>query len=355
MAARKIHLVGTFPPDVTASGAEAAFAWVAEHAEGADLVGLPCDLDDRWIIRYLDRLADRPQLRAIRTGDSEGYDRVPIYRPVRGRTGGLRDALVNTAAIEHAGDLARAYRAAGSATGAPLQLSRPSPLDLALFTFCGRPMWSRPLRTARGSYLALRRLPTFHAAFAEENRQIGEKTDNPLWQLETPARPLRPEPDAAAGARSAGPAARPPGRRRAGAAARRRRAGDPPLLRRSAEQGDRRARRHVADRALNALGDRLTSRGRGLPRVHVPFCWGTDQPPVRPAYYAPLSSCVTRGRSARALSASATRMRPRVRCTWWRRRSGARLTPSASWCGLGRHDVGPAEAAMAVSVAVARA
>lgn len=202
---RKIHFVGSLPPTVTAEGPYNAMDW-ALSASGwyqghVDLTGVPCDLDTRWIINHLDDLGTRPAFRALRTGDSSDYDSMPLYRVARGHTLTAADVSMNRvdslkAVIDAYRELREDYQQVPNrkalAPVPPLRISLPCPLDLALFVFSGKvDLLRHPLRTLRGSWLALKHLKHFVRAMIDEVAEINvyaaQQDVTILWQLEAPS------------------------------------------------------------------------------------------------------------------------------------------------------------------------
>jgi hypothetical protein len=187
---RDLHFIGSLPPQITEKGTAEAMRWLLAQVGNRPLTTLPCDGDDRWIIKYLDALADRPAFTALRTGDSADYDRIPIYRP----TTALSPADVSMDRLEYITTLMLAHQSIGADNdGLPLQISMPNPLDLALFVFVGKPDWRHPLRLLNGTRLVLKYLKTFEMALAAEvasieaHKEANGFTGELHYQLETPA------------------------------------------------------------------------------------------------------------------------------------------------------------------------
>lgn len=194
---RKIHYVGSLPDDVTRRGPYLAMDWAIGTARAwppgskvndaalggknavAELTGVPCDLDTRWIIDYLDSLAGRHCFRAIRQGGSGDYDTMPIHRVHRGCV--LTPREVSMDRLDKLKSVITAYRNLAENVGVelpPLRISLPNPLDLALFVFVGKVDLKRhPIRTLRGSWLALRNLKHFLDAMVTEVREIQRYAD----------------------------------------------------------------------------------------------------------------------------------------------------------------------------------
>ena len=201
---RKIHYVGSLPSELTDKGPfltmdwaiGVANAWPKESTfENGDheLTGVPCDLDDRWIIKYLDDLATRAAFRTLRAGDSSDYDTMPIYRVAKGHTLDADDvSMRRTDKLKRVISDYASLQAQTTGDLAPLRISLPSPLDLALFVFCGKVDLTRHLaRTLRGSWLALRNLKHFTKAMTDDvitvTRHAEAKGVKVVWQLEQPS------------------------------------------------------------------------------------------------------------------------------------------------------------------------
>lgn len=401
---RKIHYVGSLPPAITDRGPYLAMDWAIGVARAwppgatargiplssttSELTGVPCDLDTRWIIDYLDDLAGRHCFHAIRTGDSADYDSMPIYRIQRGclptdreygmnRTGKLKSVIT-------------AYRNLTDNVGTelpPLRISLPNPLDLALFVFVGKVDLKRhPLRTLRGTWLALRNLKHFVTAMRDEVRavqryadpghtamrdQIAETFEVPetllgdarpskqatplVWQFETPGvlyalnmvpRFLRPT-----------------------------------LTRLLAKQVAKALSRiwqtttelHLCDGDLghknitvtdssavmvgflNALGDELLACGMDLPPVHLPFAYGESAPPVDAAFYEPFVQLEHGWKIYAGVVAEDHPEASRVALFHVESHLGRAVEAVACACGLGRRDEDAARRAVEAMIMLTNA
>lgn len=362
MSMRSVHLVGSLPPAVTeAGGPRAGLAWLREIAGArADLFdSWACDRDDRWIIRYLDQLDERPQLRQIRAGKSDGYDRMPLYRWRRGATR-TPEAVVGTEAVEYAAELSAAYgETFQDEATAPRQISRPNPLDLALFVFCGRPQFIRhPLRTATGAYFALRYLTLFEDAAKLELARITDGSGHRIaWQLETPAvlfalnlvpGPIRPA--------LAKLLAKQVARVLAGYP----RGQDVTYLHLC--YGDLENHEVLAPRStkpvvlfLNALSAELRRRDCPLPTVHVPLAYGAEPPPQEAAYYRPLAKLDARWEVAAGVVDETRPEESRTGLALFEEHAKRPARSVAAACGLGRHSVADARRAVELCLEIATA
>jgi hypothetical protein len=208
---RKIHHVGSLPPEITERGPYLAMDWALAtsgwYRGHADLTGVPCDLDPHWIVDYLDRLASEefpipvPALRVLRKGDSHDYDHTPLLRPGRKRI--MNDAVFSMervealkAVIDDYRQLRENHRQAPHRHSLgpmpPLRISLPSPLDLALIVFCGKVDLKRhAARTARGIWLAVKHFKKFGRAMVNEVTEITRYAFHNdvaiVWQLEAPS------------------------------------------------------------------------------------------------------------------------------------------------------------------------
>lgn len=170
---RSVHFIGSLPPDLSATELQ-AMQWFLDHSANTDLLTVPCDRDPRWIINWLNGLADVPALESRRSGDSTGYDDMPTYRLAPERSLAPEDV-----SLRRARDItvAMATRPRLSTTGElpPHQVSIPNALDLSYFTFGA----ARP---------ALAALPIFREALLDDILEIHNRWDSEVvFQLETPA------------------------------------------------------------------------------------------------------------------------------------------------------------------------
>lgn len=188
-AQRAVHFVGSLPPELARTDAE-AMSWFLEHsAPGAPLT-LPCDRDPNWIIGWLTGLADRAPFAPVLTGSSASYTDLPTYRLLSGARLTAADVgLGREAQVAEAMD-ARS-RLGTTETLPPHQVSIPAPLDLVLFMF-GVPSAALRQLTASEAMRAVRsalvHLPTMTAIVAAEVSRIQQRWgDEVVFQLETPA------------------------------------------------------------------------------------------------------------------------------------------------------------------------
>ncbi|MCT2590764.1 hypothetical protein LHJ74_12725 [Streptomyces sp. N2-109] len=347
---RKIHLVGSFPPEITGREPREAWAWVRENVGDTELLAWPFDDDPRWIVRYMQGLDERGTVRAIRGGDFSDYDSVPIYRLAGEERPGpamMRDDARADRARELVGD----YRRSDTG-GAPVQLSRPNPLDLGLMTMVGKPQLRHALRTLRGTFLMLGQLPTLNRAARQEIRhaaRLAREHDVPVvWQLETPAvlyalnllpPPLRPV------------AARLLARQVAGVLA---------LIPRESAvlhlcYGGLGRAELIAPRStrpavifLNALARRLRRQKRPLPPVHIPFAYGTRPPPTLAHPYAPLKDLDPKWRLIAGVADENDPGASHTALDLVEKHSGRQAEAVATACGLGRHSEPAARKALAL-------
>lgn len=188
---RRVHFVGSLPPTL-ADTDRAGMQWLLDRADPAQLTTLPCDRDPRWIINWLESLRDRGPFELVLDGDSSGYTEMPVYRVRRGTALGPGDVGPRRAPEVSAAIAARRQLSATHLP--PYQVSMPAPLDLSLFAF-GVPAAAMRLLPPTAALAAIRDalkyLPTFTAAIADEVEQIQQLADR--WddevviQLESPA------------------------------------------------------------------------------------------------------------------------------------------------------------------------
>jgi len=166
-AHRRIHLVGSLPPEI-ATSAHAALGWQLERA-----ATLPADTDPQWIVRYLRDLNGVPALQPILHGSYQRYDDPIAYRVAPGRQLAPDDLVLGRVAEVEAAMAAHQRLAQGGRVLPPHQLSVPSPLDLSTFVF-GVPAALMGLLPSgdTGTVLraALSHVPLFTAAIADEIR-----------------------------------------------------------------------------------------------------------------------------------------------------------------------------------------
>jgi hypothetical protein len=374
---RKLHYVGSLPPEITERGPYLAMDWAigtarawppdagVDRASHYELTGVPCDFDTRWIIDYLDELGRRPHFCAIRTGDSADYDHMPIYRIMPGiklsehsvRIGRV-DALMGAIAAYH-----NLRDTVGAKSLPPLRISLPNPLDLALFTFVGKvDLLRHPIRAMRGAWLALRNLKHYLAAMATEVSEVQRYADSPafakvplVWQFETPAvlyalqlvpRLLRPA-----------------------------------LARLLAKQvayalgliWDVETELHLCDgdlghknittpasaeemvMFLNPLVGELEHRGIDLPPAHLPFAYGAHAPSVAREFYEALTRLSERWRVYAGVVDENDPKASRIALHLVEAALGRTVDAVACACGLGRRDKDAATKAVEAMLAVAGA
>jgi hypothetical protein len=372
---RKIHHPGSLPPEVTERGPYLAMDWTLAtsgwYQGHADLTGVPCDLDPRWIIDYLDRLASTeypepvPALRVLRTGDSHDYDSMPILRPGHKRI--MNDAVFTMNRAHELKGVINAYlnlrknherSPKRSAPGPvpPLRISLPSPLDLALFVFCGKVDFKRhPVRTARGAWLALKNLRHFTRAMTAEVIEVNlyaAKNDVALlWQLEAPSvlyamnlapRPLQGYVASALAELTASVFARTWDF-------------DMELHLCNGDLGHKAITQGTPAQMvtfLNRLGPLLDHHGVDRPPVHLPFAYGDQPPPIEAAYYAPLADLTGEWTIYAGVVDEHNPRASRIALHHVETVTGRVVGAVAPACGLGRRSLTDAEDAIEGCVAI---
>lgn len=152
--------------------------WILGQTGDHRLTTLPCDLDPDWIIAYLRSLAERSAFEIKRPGEYAHYEDVRSYGVRRGHRLGPADVSMDRA--DRLREILEEYRVLRAErpelADVRLQISLPSPLDLALFTFEGRP------------WLSLRYLSVFTQAVVDEVTALSAVAgQDVVWQLETPS------------------------------------------------------------------------------------------------------------------------------------------------------------------------
>ncbi|MEV5536216.1 hypothetical protein AB0L13_05110 [Saccharopolyspora shandongensis] len=328
---RFVHLVGSLPSGLDPDP-RTRMRWVLDHSAGARLSAVPCDVDPRWIVGFLMSRAQVPAFEVVRSGECASYADMPFYRVRRGHRLTVEDVELGRLAEVSPAVASRQELDTGSGPLPPVQVSVPSPLDLAMFTL------GAPAR-------ALRHFPVFERMISAEVAAVAQRhgTDEVALQLESPAvlyaLHRAPEP------------ARPVIAHLLAFQLARVIVSAPSSARWTLHlcHGDL---GHVslfgpedlgpAVLVINALAARLRVFGRRMPAVHIPMAHG-DQPPLADtAAYAPLrglvrgieviAGCVDERQpelSAQALSLAEAAL-------------GQRVAGVAAACGHGRRT--PAEA-----------
>ncbi|KAA9163973.1 hypothetical protein FPZ12_008050 [Amycolatopsis acidicola] len=170
---RALHFVGSLPPSLTHSE-QATMQWFLDHADGHELLTLPCDRDSNWIIDWFESLSTNPALRTVREGTTASYETLPAYAVADGHRLVPEDITLNR--IEEIAPAMDARAHLDSASELPpQQVSIPNALDLAYFCF-GAPRRVLP------------HLPVFRDALIRDVTAIHTRwPDEVVFQLETPA------------------------------------------------------------------------------------------------------------------------------------------------------------------------
>ncbi|MCO5998234.1 hypothetical protein [Actinoallomurus rhizosphaericola] len=341
-----MHFVGSLPPDVCGTPRQ-AMEWITDQVGDHRLTALPCDVDSDWIVAYLRTIAERPAFEVRRPGEYTGYEDMRRYGVRRGHR--LRPADVSMEREDVLRRMLEDFRALRAErpelADVRLQLSLPSPLDLAIFVFEGRP------------WLSLRHLSVFTQATVDEVTAftpVGGR--DVVWQLETPS--VLVGMDMAKrlpGGRSL--AARLLARQVAGLLGR---------LPAEAEvilhlcYGNLGNTELVAPRDLgpavtylNLLAPALRRHGRALPPVHLPAAYGAHPSPVTEEFYRPLRRLDPEWRIIAGIAAAADPEGGAESLRLLETAAGRRAYSVATACGLGRHTVDQAEQAVAAMAVAA--
>ena len=274
--ARAVHFVGSLPPELLGDD-RATMQWLLDHTVGTEITALPCDRDPRWIVTWLEDLADVPALETVRTGASTCYDDTPTYRLKRGQWLEPDDVSLHRFSQTTAAMAARDQVCTEQAVLPPHQVSVPNPFDLALFAFGG----------PAGS---MAHLPVFRHAVLDDLRAIHDRWGNQaVFQLETPAvlasmdrtpRPLWPAAAHTLAKHTAAVIADGPHSARWTIHLCHGDLGHTPLF----TPNDL----VPAVQFLNALHKRLQRLRLPMPAAHIPMCTGTTAPPTDPRFYRAL-------------------------------------------------------------------
>ncbi|MFI6748803.1 hypothetical protein ACIBI3_21600 [Actinomadura luteofluorescens] len=345
---RSIHFVGSLPPDLSTSPRQ-AMEWILDHARGHRLISLPCDLDPNWVIAYLRDLAEREAFEIKRAGEYADYDDMRTHGVRRGRR--LRPDDVSMRRADRLREIVDEFRALRAErpeiADTRLQISLPSPLDLAIFAFAGRP------------WLSLRYLPVFTQAVVDEVADLAAYAGpDVVWQLETPSVLIGMD---MARRAPGGPAlaARLMARQVASLIARF--PDDAQVILHLCYGNYRNTEMFAprdlgsAVRYLNLLADALRRRGRRLPPVHLPAAYGAHPAPRTEAFYRPLSGLAPKWQVIAGIAAAADPAGGVESLRLFEAAAGRNAYAVATACGLGRHTTDEAEQAVRAMTAAADA
>ncbi|GAA4616177.1 hypothetical protein [Saccharopolyspora hordei] len=316
---RRVHLVGSLPRSV-APDAASGVRWALHHAGAAELDALPSDVDPDWILTYLLSRAAVPAFEVVKHGDGSCYAQLPVHRVRPGHRLTVDDVALGRPRVADAAVAAR--RELGVAP--PVQISVPSPVDLAVFTV--------------GVAQLPRVLTVYEQMVCSEVASIAERHGAAVtFQLESPAVLYAMQ-------RVPG-AARPAAARVLAHQLSRVITAVPRSTRWTlhlcyGDLGHRALFRPAGLRhavlVVNALAARLRTTGHRVPAVHVPMAHGDQPPPSSASAYVPLrdlvrgidviAGCVDEhhpGLSARALRHTEAAL-------------GQPVAGVAAACGLGR-------------------
>jgi hypothetical protein len=340
--------------------------WFADRSEGWPLTAVPRDLDEDWVIAYLRALQARDALEIVRAGDYADYSDMRSYRVRPGRT--LQPADVRMGRVERIGAIVSEFeslqRSRPELADKRVQISQPSPLDLALFVFAGGavslglPMGSA-VRNVGSVATALRHVPVFTEAVLEEMSEVTAQFGNRVvWQVESPIATLAM---VKAEQLHAQRALAPLLARQLGG-----------FLRRAHEigaatalhlcYGDYEHKSLLTPRGLapvvnllDPLYRSLSTGGVPVPVVHVPCAYGADPASLDPEFYRPLRRLVPDWQLIAGV-VSPDSVDGSIRALkLFEQATGRPAYGVATACGLGRRTVEDARSAAAATIATARA
>ncbi|MEV5409765.1 hypothetical protein AB0K60_13120 [Thermopolyspora sp. NPDC052614] len=323
--------------------------WVADRVPAHRLTSPPYDLDANWIVSYMRDLAHRDVFEIARPGEYTGYDDLRTYRVRPGTR--LLPEHVSMRRHDRLREILKEFRTLRDQrpelAGIRLQISLPSPLDVAIFVFSSRP-WS-----------TLRHLPVFTAAAVEEVAAFSAAAGQDVaWRLEMPSALVGM---AMAGRLPVGQAlaARFHTARIADLLARMPRDTEMTLHLCYGDLGNK-AMAPPRDltpavRYLNLLAARLHDRGLSLPPVHIPVAHGADPAPTAEPFYRPLRELHPRWRVIAGIAAAVDPASGARALALFEAAAGRPAYAVATACGLGRHTPEAADKAVEAMIAAADA
>ncbi|MEV5836935.1 hypothetical protein [Nocardia sp. NPDC052112] len=362
---RYAHFVGSLPEALMTSDRE-VLGWFIDQSDGWPLSAVPRDLDADWVVAYLRALEERDAFDIVRAGDYADYSDMRSYGVRPGHILEPRDVAMGR--VERIGAIVSEFealqRSRPELADKRVQISQPSPLDLALFVFAGAAVSlglpvGPAVRNAGVVATALRHLPVFTDAVLQEMSEVTARYgDRVVWQVESPiatlgmvkAEQLRVQ-------WSLGPLL---ARQLGGFLVRTNEIGAATTLHLC--YGDYEHKNLLTPRglapAVNLLGHLsrlLRQRGVPLPVVHVPCAYGADPAPLDPAFYRSLRR-LDPGWQLIAGVVSPDEVDDSIRAlTLFEQASGRAAYGVATACGLGRRTVDEARSAAAATVTTARA
>ncbi len=365
---RYVHFVGSLPPELMADGDRAALEWFVDHSGGKPLTAVPCDLDPDWILDYLRARREHADvLELVSGGEFADYSDFPSYGIRSGRK--LEPGHVSMDRIDRIDEVMAAFeslqRDRPELAGAKLQISQPSPLDLAMFVFAGAAVsgglpTGRALRRSNLVLAALRHLPVFTDAVLREMTEIARRHgDRILWQIESPLALLSVV--KAQDLRMLWAMAPMVARQLAGflEQVHRIEGGNDTIVHLC--YGDYQHQSLLSPRDLTPAttllrhtGTLLRQRKIPLPPVHLPCAYGSHPAPVDPAFYAPLRSLDPEWRLIAGVASPDTAEGGARALSLFEQAAGRAYGISAA-CGLGRHSAEEARVCAAGIVALADA
>lgn len=362
--ARYAHFIGSLPLALMTSDRE-ILEWFADRSEGWPLTAVPRDLDADWIIAYLRALEERDAFDIVRAGDYADYSDMRGYGLRHGHRLEPRDVAMGR--IERIGAIVSEFeslqRARPELADKRVQISQPSPLDMALFVFAGAAVsLGLPAGTAVRNLgvlrTAIRHLPVFTEAVLQEMSAVTALYGNRVvWQVESPIATLGMVKAAQLRAQWAlGPLL---ARQLGGFLIRTHELGAETTVHLC--YGDYEHKSLLTPRSLapavNLLGHMsplLHRRGVPLPVVHIPCAYGADPAPLDPGFYRCLRRLDPDWRLIAGV-VSPDDVDDSIRAlTLFEKASGRAAYGVATACGLGRRTVDDARSAAAATVATAR-
>jgi hypothetical protein len=362
---RYMHFVGSLPPELMTSDGD-MMEWFVERSKGHPLTGVPCDIDATWIVQYLrDREKHLDAFEVVRKGGFADYTDMPVYAVRRGHKLEPRDVSMDR--IGRIREAVMAFRKLQDRhpelAGTRVQISQPSPLDMALYVFAGAAVadglpLGLALRNVDVVAASLRHLPVFVQAVIDEiSALVAEHGDILKWQVETPIAQLGMV--KAAQLRAEAPVGRLLARQLAVFLARVHGLGAETV---HLCYGNYRRKQLLSPRniaptvqLLNPTARLLRKSGVPLPPVHIPCAYGASPAPLDPAFYQPLHQLDSDWQVIAGVVSETSADNSIQSLKLFEEASERTVYGVATTCGLGRCTVDDAEQAAAATATTAAA
>lgn len=363
---RYAHFIGSLPAPLMTGDAD-VMEWFATRVGDNPVTAIPCDIDADWIIQYLrDRADHLDVLKVVHPGDFDGYADMRTYGVRRGRKLTVEQVSMNRGDRIRGivGEYRKLQEQHPGLKDVKIQISQPSPLDMALFVFAGAavadgmPML-KALRHPGLLGAAIGHLGVFtEAVVAEVSELTAEHGDVLRWQLETPTALIAMVKAASLVAQY--PVSRLLSRQLADILQRMHAVGADTVLHLCYGNYRRKAllAPHTLEPAvklLNPTARLLREKGVPLPPVHLPAAWGSLPAPLEPVFYAALRDLNDEWPLIAGVVLESSTEHSIGSLRLFEQAAGRPSYGVATTCGLGRCTVAEADAAVTATVATAAA